>query len=180
MFSKNMIISGFVSSAMFAAAAFATPASAGQALFRLGAGINGLLNELIETNERAPNVHNIDYRGVPIRKIHRKMLRRGLYPVSEYRLRGDVVILRAEDDSGTLFRVVADAGYGDIIRIRRVDEVSRRRRPVPVDPHIMMMIIVRDMTDLPDGTSVVTIATMLSRKHARTRNFVPMQNARLR
>ena len=129
MFSKNMIISGFVSGVMLAAASFATPASAGQVSFKLDVGIESLLNELIAPKESAPKVHNIDYRGVPIRKIHRKMRRRGLYPVSEYRLRGGVVILRAEDDYGSLFRVVADAEYGNIIRIRRVREESRRRRP---------------------------------------------------
>ena len=132
MFSKKMIISGFVSGVMLAATSFATPASAGQVSFNLDIGIESLLNELIAPEEIAPKVHNIDYRGVPIRKIHRKMRRRGLYPVSDYRLRGDRVIIRAEDDYGTLFRVVADADYGDIIRIRRIREESRRRR-APVE-----------------------------------------------
>ncbi len=132
MFSKNVIISGIVSGIMLAATSFATPASAGQVKFNLEIGIESLLNELIAPEESAPKVHNIDYRGVPIRKIHRKMRRRGLYPVSEYRLRGDRVIIRAEDDYGSLFRVVADADYGNIIKIRRVREESRRRR-APVE-----------------------------------------------
>ena len=132
MFNKKMIISGFVSGLMLATTSFATPASAGQVKFNLEVGIESLLNELIAPEESTSRVQNIDYRDVPIRKIHRKMRRRGLYPVSEYRLRGNRVIIRAEDDNGTLFRVVADANYGNIIRIRRIREESRRRR-APVE-----------------------------------------------
>ena len=132
MFNKNMFISGIVSGVMLAATSFATPASASQVSFNLDNRIESLLNELITSDESTPKVQNIDYRGVPIRKIHRKLRRRGLFPVSEYRLRGDVVILRAEDDYGTLFRVVADAYYGNVIKIRRVRGESRRRR-APVE-----------------------------------------------
>jgi len=133
MFGKNTIISGLVSGAILAAASFATPASAGQATLRLDVGISSFLNELFSEDEAAPTAQKIDYNGVPIRKIYRKMRRRGLYPVSDYRRRGDVVIIRAEDDYGTLFRVVADADYGDILRIRRVRDTSNYR-PRPVEP----------------------------------------------
>lgn len=132
MISKINVISGFVSGVMLAAVSFATPASAGQTTFNLDIGIGNLLNELIAPEDSGPKVHKIDYRGVPIRKIHRKMRRRGLYPVSDYRLRGDRVIIRAEDDYGSLFRVVADADYGDLLKIRRVRQESRRRR-APVE-----------------------------------------------
>ncbi len=133
MLSKNIIISGIVSGVMLAASSFTTPVSAGQVSFNFEIGIKSLLNELIASDDSAPKVQNIDYRGVPIRKIHRNLSRRGLYPVSDYRLRRDVVILRVEDDYGTLFRVVADADYGNIIRIRRISETSNYR-PIPVNP----------------------------------------------
>lgn len=133
MFNKKMIISGIVSGIMLAASSIATPASAGQAIFNLETGIESLLNELIGSDESAPKAQNIEYRRVPIRKIHRKMRRRGLYPISDYRVRGDRVIIRAEDDDGTLYRVVADADYGDILKIRRVRATSNYRR-LPVEP----------------------------------------------
>ncbi len=134
MFSKKMIISGFVSGVMLAVTSFSTPASADQNSFNLEIGIERLLNELIAPEKSAPKIHNFDSRGVPIRKIHRKMRRRGLYPVSEYRLRGDRVIIRAEDDYGTLFRVVADAYYGSLVRIRRVRESNTYRPALVVPP----------------------------------------------
>ncbi len=133
MLGKNTILSGVICGAIFATASFSTPASAGQLNIDLEFGIESLLNDLTGGAGNILPVQSTDFNGVPIRRIHRKLRRRGLFPVSDYRLRGDVVILRAEDDFGTIFRVVADADYGDILRIRRVRSVNNYR-PRPVEP----------------------------------------------
>ncbi len=133
MFGKNTIFSGIICGAILATASLSTPASAGQLNIDLEIGIENLLNDLTGGRDNIVPVQSTDFNGVPIRRIHRKLRRRGLFPVSDYRLRGDVVILRAEDDFGNLFRVVADADYGDILRIRRVRSANNYR-PRPVEP----------------------------------------------
>jgi len=133
MFKKTTIITGFVSGIMFIASSFATPAKAAEFPVEVGMGIVDLLlgdaeAQPIQTRYRDYDYDNYDR--LPIRRITRKLRRRGLYPVSEFRLRRGRVIVRAENYRGARFRVVANARSGNIIKIRRTQR-DQRWRPVP-------------------------------------------------
>ncbi len=149
MISKSIITGAIASGFLLAAGAIATPASAGQFTRNLELVFDGMQAETIEysspdiqdgllvkVHERQTrrlrnynDYYDTGYRDVPYGKIRRKLRRRGLVPVSDYRLRNDVVIVRVEDEYGTRFRVVADARFGDIIRVREIR--NQYRRPAP-------------------------------------------------
>lgn len=138
MFKKTTIITGFVSGIMLMTSSFATPAKAAEFPIDAGLGIVDLLLGDTEPQFIQARKNDYRYRGyeydnydrLPIRRITRKLRRRGLYPVSEFRLRRGRVIVRAENNRGRLFRVVANARSGNIIKVTRI-RGGRRWQPAP-------------------------------------------------
>ena len=132
MLKRTTIITGIFSGLLLVASSLTVPASASELSIR----VHSNLFDLLLDDTASPSVQNVDYWGNgsggytnsgyggyydrSIRRFSRHLRRRGLYPVSEYRVRKSRIIVRAEDRRGTRYKVVGNARNGRIIGMRRI------------------------------------------------------------
>ncbi len=158
MFQRKTIVLSIISGVMLVASASITPASAKDYRSAIEIGLDRLLDDRqigadnyydgkihkVHSYERprrselreAPRRdryrdwqdNQVGYNDVPIRRIHRKLRKRGLTPVSDYRLKGNSVILRAENRRGAIYKIVASARSGNIRNLRLIHN-PRYREP---------------------------------------------------
>ena len=71
------------------------------------------------------------YDGIPPHQVMRVVRASGLTPVSRPVLAGPNYVVDAIDRNGEMRRVVVDAEFGDIVRVRPLDATARRPMPQP-------------------------------------------------
>ncbi len=134
MYKQSTIISAIISGILLITAPVVTPAAATD--INIGIGLDRLFvndNQINSKQRVLPagwrDYNRVGYRGIPVRRIRRNLRRRGLYQVSRFRRKNRVVMFRAENRRGTLFKVVASARSGRILNTRRIHG-PRYRPPV--------------------------------------------------